>query len=252
MMDRYGFALSNMTFPDEDELFGIWEVPPVAATAFAAAGESEPAGPLFEAKLPAQPDEAVRLLRTREAALGLSLNDLAEAAERMNAVNAGVSFAEIGGPEADLQRAMNAIYFPLSFAADETAQEEKRGLIGQWQAFVAQVHRMISHYTTVKTEIDGIPIGHTAVGWTGDFDNYLDEEPGLQYLDLHQKNVQLSLATRTAVIRLVIVISTGAVKLGTRMGIPGAQILLLPDAYKFVRDVLKELRPLWPNIKAAV
>ena len=252
MIDRYGFVLSNMTFPDEDELFGIWEVPPVAATAFAAAGESEPVGPLFEARLPAQPDEAERLLSAREAALGLSLNDLAKAEERMNALSTGVSFAEIGGPEADLQRAMNAIYFPLSFAADEAAREDKRGLIEQWRAFVAQVHRMISHFTTVITEIDGIPIGHTAVGWTGDFDNYLDDDPGPKYLDLHQKNVQLSLATRTAVIRLVIVVSTGAVKLGTRMGIPGAQILLLPDAYKFVRDVLKELRPLWPKIKAVI
>jgi hypothetical protein len=252
MMDEYRFALSNMTFPDEDELFGIWEVPPAAAVAFAADDRRDPPGPLFEATLPAQPAQAEILLKTQETALRLSLIDLKKAEERLNYVNAGVSFAEIGGPEKELQDAMNAIRFPVSFAADDAALEDKRGIIKQWRAFVTQIDRLISHYTNVKTEIDGKLIGHTAVGWTGDFENYLTDDPDQTSFDLHQKNVHLSLATRTAIVRLLIVISTGTIKLGLRMGVPGAQVFLLPAVYKFVRDVLKELRPLWPQIRALV
>ena len=59
---------------------------------------------------------------------------------------------------------------------------------------------------------------------------------------LHHKAVQLALGSRIALVRLLIVVSTGAAKLALRLTVPGAQLLVLPAAWRFVRDVLKELQ----------
>jgi hypothetical protein len=53
-----------------------------------------------------------------------------------------------------------------------------------------------------------------------------------------------------ALIRLVSVIATGAAGLAIKAAIPGGQVLLLPAAWRFVRDVLKQLRQSWPQLQA--
>jgi hypothetical protein len=59
---------------------------------------------------------------------------------------------------------------------------------------------------------------------------------------LHHEAVQLALGSRLALVRLLIVVGTGAATLALRLTVPGAQLLVLPAVWKFVRDVMQELR----------
>ena len=69
-------------------------------------------------------------------------------------------------------------------------------------------------------------------------------------MQLHLQAVHLALGSRIALLRLLIVVGTGAAKLALRLVVPGAQLLVLPAVWKFVRDVLRELRQSWPQIQS--
>jgi hypothetical protein len=64
----------------------------------------------------------------------------------------------------------------------------------------------------------------------------------------HRQSVHLALGARIALIRIVSVVATGAAGLAVKAAIPGGQVLLLPAIWKFVRDVLAELRQSWPKL----
>jgi hypothetical protein len=93
----------------------------------------------------------------------------------------------------------------------------------------------------------GALVGRTTVGWTGDFDTGWMEGATAPAMALHREAVQLALDSRIALVRLLIVVGAGAAKLGLRLTVPGAQLLVLPAAWTFVRDVLKELRE-WEQV----
>jgi hypothetical protein len=54
--------------------------------------------------------------------------------------------------------------------------------------------------------------------------------------------VQLALARRALLIRMVGVIGTGAAKIILRLATPGTQLLVLPAIWQFIRDVMAEYR----------
>jgi len=54
--------------------------------------------------------------------------------------------------------------------------------------------------------------------------------------------VQLALTRRALLIRMVGVIVTGAAKIALRLAVPGAQLLVLPAIWQFIRDVMAEYR----------
>jgi hypothetical protein len=61
-------------------------------------------------------------------------------------------------------------------------------------------------------------------------------------MQLHHRAVHLALASRVALMRMVTVVGTGAAGLALRLTVPGAQLLVLPAAWRFVQDVLREWR----------
>jgi hypothetical protein len=63
------------------------------------------------------------------------------------------------------------------------------------------------------------------------------------------QSVHLALRSRLALVRIVSVVATGAAGLAVKAAVPGGQLLLLPAVWKFVRDVLAELRQSWPDLK---
>ena len=243
-MAEYQLALSNAALADEDDFFGIWVSAPETGLSFAANAPGEPSPPVWQIALPAQPAAARALLSAQQEALQRSLVNLHMAEQRLNKLDSDLSFSAEAGPEAELQAVMRAIPFGTSFSVDDAQAQDQKSIAARWRAFVAQVDQMLSQYARVETKVDELLIGHTAVGWTGDFETTLTAAANPTAAKLHRQAVQLALASRTAMLRLLIVISTGAAKLALRLAMPGAQILLLPAIYKFVRDVLKELRPL--------
>jgi hypothetical protein len=120
----------------------------------------------------------------------------------------------------------------------------------RWQAFVARVKQMVSQYARVETAIAGNPIGLTRVGWAGDFETRW--VPGLPALsrDVHRQTVNLALASRIALIRVVSVVTTGAAGLIVKAVAlpPGGQVLLIPAARRFILDVMATLRE-WDAVR---
>jgi hypothetical protein len=234
-MAEYRFVLSGVTLPGAGDLFGIWDVPAVTGVSFdAAAAPTTPfdrlrTPPTWRVQLPASPDDAQAVLDTQTRALQHSTSDLVQAEQRLAQVGAGVSFDVTAAPEAELWAALNAIEAPVSFGL---GRREETG--DQWRAFLEQIRHVVSHCARIETEVGGTLVGHTSVGWTGDFDTLW--EPDLTPQSMRS-------------LRLLIVVGSGATRLALRLSVPGAQLLVLPAAFKFVRDVLKELRQSWPQIQ---
>ena len=243
-MTHNQLTLSGITPADEDDFFGIWAYAPETDLSFAANAQSESSAPVWQIGLPANRESAETLLSAQQDALQRSLLNLNLVEQRLDSMESDLSFSAAAGPEAELQAAMHDVTYGLSFSAGADEMQERQGITGRWRDFVAQVDQLLDQYASVETRVDEQIIGRTAVGWTGDFETTLTAAANPKSAELHKQAVQLALASRTAMLRLLIVISTGAAKLALRLAVPGAQILLLPAVYKFVRDVLKELRPL--------
>jgi len=249
-MAEYGFALSGVTLPEDTDLFGVWTVAPkVAGVSFDASASAAPADPTWRVRLPESVDAAQSILQTQSLAIRRGESALAQAEQRLARLGhagEGVSFAAPAGPEAELLRALNALQPTVSFGfpGKEAIGEQLENLT-QWQSFLEQVRNMVTHYARVETEVAGILIGQTAVGWTGDFESIWASGVASASMQLHNQSVHLALASRLALIRMVAIVATGAAGLAVTLSIPGGQLMALPAIWKFVRDVLKEI----PNIK---
>ena len=246
-MAEYRFALSGVTLPGAGDLFGVWEMPAVTGVSFDVDAAAAPAEPTWRVQLPASPDDAQAVLDIQTRALQHSTLDLVQAEQRLAQVGAGVSFDVTAAPEAELWAALNAIESPVSFGL---GRRKETG--DQWRAFLEQIRHVVSHYARIETEVGGTLVGHTAVGWTGDFDTLWEPDITPRSMESHHRAVHLALDSRIALLRLLIVVGSGATRLALRLSVPGAQLLVLPAAWKFVRDVLIELRQSWPRIQKPV
>jgi hypothetical protein len=223
-----------------EDVFGIWSSPVQQGVAFAAGALAEtPETPTWHAQLPASLDEAQRALDVQHARLAATQERLDEAQRQLNQVSrTGVSFGpSLTAPEAALMTDLAAAQSPR-FAP---ATDEQRETRSQFERFVARVRLLVTHYACIKTEVGNTPVGYTLVGWDGDFETrwLLGTTPDTA--TLHRQTVHLALTSRADVVRLLGVIVTGAANLAARLSLPGGQIAALPAAWKFFRDVLKEL-----------
>ena len=257
-MAEYSFALSGVTLPGVEDLFGIWTVPTPAEVSFDMQTAEVPDEPAWRVQLPAALPDAQAILDAQNQTLRQSESDLFSAERRLaqlslyGAEEAGVAFAALPAPEAELLATLSDIESPISFESPGSEERARQETSSQWRVFVGQVRRMVSHYARVETEMGGTLIGHTTVGWTGDFDTTWRADVASDSMGLHHQSVQLALGSRLALIRLLTIVGTGATKLALRLTVPGAQLLVLPAAWKFVRDVLEELRRSWPELEHLV
>jgi hypothetical protein len=255
-MAEYNFALSGVTLPGAKDLFGIWTVPAPAEVSFDIEAVEVRDEPAWRIQLPAALADAQAILDAQSQTLQRSESDLFSAERRLaqlglsyEAEDAGVAFAALPAPEAELLATLSSIEAPISFEAPGPEEKARQETSSQWRVFVEQVRRMVSHYARVETEVGGTFVGHTAVGWTGDFDTVWEASVSADSMGLHLQSVHLALGSRLALVRLLTIVGTGATKLALRLTVPGAQLLVLPAAWKFVRDVLEELRRSWPELQ---
>jgi hypothetical protein len=137
---------------------------------------------------------------------------------------------------------------PVSYGLfDPKQQEEQQSDLeatSQWRKFLEQVREMMANYARVETAIAGTPFGSTAVSWTGDFRTIWTPAVTPDDMNLHRRNVVVTLQWRLGMLRFVGVVGAGAANVAVRLGVPGGQLLALPAVWNFVKDVLKEWRKL--------
>jgi len=265
------FTFSGFAGSGEPDPFGVWETP---AQRDISPGEE---GLVWRVALP-DAASALDVVHARADALRRGEDDLARAEDELNALLAGVA------PARDAERGLTgAVSYAFSvpaaeefhpqkemlrktlagLAAVETSpltgavafsavdafadEKERKGFQEarqRWLAFVEQVQQMVAHYARVETTIAGAPVGLTRVRWAGDFETFW--VPGMPALsrEVHHETVNLALASRIALLRVVSVITTGAAGLILKAVAlpPGGQVLLIPAARRFILDVMTVLR----------
>ncbi len=239
------------------DVLGVWTATPAApaeAVAFDTTTAPAPDAPVWRANLPADPERAAAELAGGEGRLGASHEALTEAQVRLGAFvaarTAGPAFdtlsvpADGAAPEAELWLLLQEIEQgrpPSSFGLGDSLVGGWEQANQQFQAFIEQVSRLVAYYAWVETRQAGRIVGRTAVGWTGDVDTVWPAAAQPDQAELHRRTLALALASRDALVRMVALVTSGAVKLSVLLTTPGGAVLALPAAWKFINQVLAEL-----------
>lgn len=237
------------------DLFG-WEVPSAAGAgpvSFGVGDAPEGTAPRWRLDLPADPQQATSSLDAHQARLQAMQSALEGIPARLAALTARtrpapgvVSFSATteSGPEAGL----------LDLLGQPTPAQVSFGLLdglsGEWERveadfrqFMEQARQLVGSLAWVETRQEGILLGHSVVTWGGDTLTAWDAGASAAQCRLHQRSLALSLESRTLALRTVLIVAQGAAKITVLLTTGGAgAILALPAAWKFVSQVLAEIR----------
>jgi len=254
-MPEYGFSMSGVALSGGEDPIGTWTPREEQGVSFGVGDAQLPEEPTWYIRLPASPEQAEAILAAQAQAQTLGQRDLSKAqAEilrltRTEAVSFSPTDPLLAQKTALRSRVEQLQEAEVSFGLFQRRDPDEAEAREQWESFVVQVERMVGNLARVRTDIEGASAGLTTVGWTGDFSTLWAPDTSSHTMRLHLQSVHLALASRIALMRIVSVVSTGAVGLALKTTVPGAQVMLLPAVWRFVRDVLKELRQSWPQLK---
>lgn len=236
------FILTGTTVADP---LGVWHTPVSAGTAFSQT-TAEPAEPRWTIRLEAEPAVATRALQAQQARLRQRQTELRTVQHALDQAGEPVSFAAAPGldpalvePGRELAATLARFRHPLAFGgSEEPAPPAEQAAAREWSAFVTEAQRLLAHYTHVQTEQAGVAIGLTTVNWSGDFRTTWAMPVAPASRRLHVQAVETALASRAAWLQLIATVTGGAIGLAAKAALPGGAVLLLPAAWRFVRDVL--------------
>ncbi|MBN1246415.1 MAG: hypothetical protein JXC32_02100 [Anaerolineae bacterium] len=244
------FTFSGLGLPEDEDPLGIWELvpsPPVVSDGQAPfvaqeadAGDGE--GLRWRVDLPASLKEARSELSRRLAAARARQAQLDVVEQRLLQLGGPQAYAVSSGPESDLMVEAAALWAASTAYAGGYQGAVSYGLISEKaDQLLRQFRRLVQYYARVETAVGGQLVALTAVDWSGDYETTWQDDVSVSDMDLHLDAVRLALASRQALVRLVGVVTSGALSLASKASVPGGQILLLPAVYNYVRDVLEEL-----------
>jgi len=245
---------------DTPTVLGLWTTIPTSPPATisfdttTAQGQPPTDAPTWRVNLPADPEQAARDLDGAERGLETAQDGLTAAADRIDTLiagqPAGLAFDVSGsGPDLpDAERELLALLEeaergapPISFGAGETIRSGWTQATEQFQAFVDQLRRIVSHYAWVETRVQGQLLSRTTVGWTGDMHTAWQAGLDPEQMGLHRRTLTLALSSRQTMIRTFTLAASGAARLSVLLSTPGGAILALPAAWKFINQVRAEL-----------
>jgi hypothetical protein len=243
------FQLLDATAPDVGaDVLGLWMAPPEIPTevTFDVMAAPTPEAAVWRVMLPADARLAAARLSDAEAMLGASQRAAAEAPDRLMAFARAYAAGATGSsrPEAELATLLGATQ-----PSDETVFDVDEQPVGTWERVIQQFQvsmqrlvKAVAHYAWVETYTADKRLGWTVVGWTGDVATLWLDGLGPEQVVLHQRALDLALASRATLIRMFILAARGAITLSAAVAMPLGGILALPAAWKFINDVLAELR----------
>ncbi len=241
------FTLSGVTLPQQADPLGLWAIAPLAAHSFAA-GDGVPQEPTWRVVLPPDPDAAMTALAAQAERLACECRALARAQTTLAELGAAgqPSFAvgaPLAAPQAALWEQVEELRAPQAYGLlDWRKDEERQTLSRRWSDFLEQLRRLVTNYARIETASSAQEIGLTRVSWTGDFTTTWLAGATISTRRQHVSAVQLALESRLTLLRLVAVVAGGAAGLAAKAAVPGGELLLLPAIWRFVKEVLQELR----------
>jgi len=253
-MSEHLFTVSGLAPAGGMDPLGVWQIEAAPVASFAA-GEGGATTPAWHVVLPETLAEAQAILADRASCFQFALADLERVKGELESLVAEGEIAYAAtSDKLSVYRAelLKAVHAAQAYSFEQRLSVgllEDRQSYAQWVAFVEQVEKLVGSYAHVETVRGGRMIGRTAVSWMGDFDTWWRSTATVEERDLHQQAVHLALESRTALVRVATIVVAGAFEIAAKASIPGAQVLLLPAVWRFVRDVLAELRKSWPQLQ---
>jgi hypothetical protein len=93
----------------------------------------------------------------------------------------------------------------------------------------------------IETHVEGALVAHSVTTLSGDTELWIAPRLSLTGARLHARSVAVAVRTRHAWARILTLVVRGATRLAA-LGLPAGAISTLPVVWRFVRDVLRELR----------
>ncbi len=240
------FTFSGFETPENDDPLGIWDLEISAATAYGAADDGR--GLVWRVDHPESSLRARSELLDQRAKVDRWEEDLEAITQRLKGLSPRLSYAASNSdPEAMLWAEVATLQSPaLSYGLDKEARAAYQEVYERANALLVQFRRLIHHFARIETTTGGTSIALTTVDWTGDYETaWLDGATALD-MALHLEAVRLALASRHALLRLIGVVTSGAMTLTAKASVPGGQVLLIPAVYNYVRSILREFEQ-WPT-----
>jgi len=230
------FVLSGATAVVDP--FGVWETPaPAAATGRATRLTWRVE--LLDA------ESGSRAISARAKALERGMDQLKQ--EDINLYAQSQALREALDNPATLESPQLSGAVAFGQPGTDAEEKERAGFqedLKRWLSFVEQVKQMVSSPADVETVVAGQRIGLTCVDLDGDFKTFW--LPGVSSLtrEAHRQNVQLMLASRVALLRVISVITTGAGGLIAKALVlpPLAQAALIPELIRVIARVMDAVR----------
>ena len=235
-------------------LFGIWDVVQDMGVSFSTSEHDLPEYTSWRIDLPADQVQADIFIGRAEIRLIAAQSGLEAAGVRFDpfvrqvaggvhfdAGDQGSEFTPADQETAALIWSLRTRNAELDFDLDPEAKGKWAQITQQFQSFLKQVEKTISHYAWVETRIDNESIVQTIVDWNGSFKTTWQKSPDKQLIGLHERSLKLTLASRAAMMRTLAVLSAGAMKLSSILVMPGGAILALPVAFNYIRQVQAEI-----------
>lgn len=183
-------------------------------------------------------EEQVRDAQSRLDAVPGRLNGLLRRAARPEVVSFSAP-DDLASAERDLLLWVGESRGEVSFAAGEGP--DLGGLRAEIAEATRRLTRLLTHVAWVETRAGGRLLGQTVVGWTGTTRTLSSAGAAREPALLHQRNVHLALASRLGLLRTLVMVGRGAAILLSATSGLGA-VASLPAAWKFVQQVLEEVR----------
>ena len=259
------FQLRRAVSATQDaDVLGLWEASHPAPTptevSFGGPGADIPRPraeldmPEWQVSLPEDPALAVASLLDAEATLDASRRALPDAVDRLDAfvrAPADVLAFDLaaGRPQGRRPEAELALLLRQPQPADElvfaTGQPltEAWGRVGrQFQVFMDRLTTAVAPGVSVKTYLGDQCRGWTVIRWSGALDNLRPHGSGADEMALHERALELVLASRATLMRTFSLAVRGAAVLATAGTTPIGPLLALPAAWKLIDDVQAEFR----------
>lgn len=227
------------------ELFGLWTAAPETVHfggAEAADGETR-----WRVALPDDQDAAAGALRARSAALRTTVAGLEQAGREIRGMSPDVSF---GTPASAAQRRLRESLRAAAQAESAVAfgvvdrlrlPENWSENVAEFNGFLVRLGNLVRPGLEVESVVGKRPVAVTRVGLDGDQRTTWHVVAAAA---LHRDTLRLALETRKMLLTLLVRTVGGAAILAGRFVVPGGAIVALPATYRFIRDVVADVRRL--------
>ena len=104
-----------------------------------------------------------------------------------------------------------------------------------------QIADLARGHARIETRLEGALVAHSLMTLSGDTELWIARRLSVAGAQLHARSVAVAVRTRHAWARILTLVARGCARI-IALGLPGASLTALPMVWRFVRDVLREVR----------